>query len=71
SLHTAGLELATGKLAVLRVAGTPVMRDWFVIHRERKRLSPAAEAFKDFLARRGSALIARVVGFEPAVTLRR
>ncbi|MGH8735909.1 MAG: LysR substrate-binding domain-containing protein [Burkholderiales bacterium] len=71
SLHTAGLELATGKLAVLRVAGTPVMRDWFVIHRERKRLSPAAEAFKDFLARQGAALIARVVSLEPAVKLRR
>ena len=70
SLHTVGLELATHKLAVLRVTGTPVMRDWFVIHRERKRLSPAAEAFKDFLARQGAALIARVVGVEPAVRLR-
>jgi DNA-binding transcriptional LysR family regulator len=70
SLHTVGLELATGKLAVLRVAGTPVMRDWYVIHRERKRLSPAAEAFKDFLARQGAALIDRVVGVAPAVRLR-
>lgn len=70
SLHTVGLELATRKLAVLRVAGTPVMRDWYVIHRERKRLSPAAEAFKDFLARQGAALIDRVVGVEPAVRLR-
>jgi DNA-binding transcriptional LysR family regulator len=70
SLHTVGLELTTRKLAVLRVTGTPVMRDWFVIHRERKRLSPAAEAFKDFLARQGAALIARVVGVEPAVRLR-
>lgn len=62
SLHTVGLELATGRLAVLRVAGTPVMRDWYVIHREKKRLSPAAEAFKEFLARKGSGLIERVVG---------
>jgi DNA-binding transcriptional LysR family regulator len=70
SLHTIGLELATGKLAVLRVTGTPVMRDWFVIHRERKRLSSAAESFKDFLARQGAGLIDRVVGIAPAVKLR-
>ncbi|HUJ88180.1 MAG TPA: LysR family transcriptional regulator [Burkholderiales bacterium] len=70
SLHTAGLELAAGRLAVLRVAGTPVMRDWYVIHREKKRLSPAAEAFKEFLARQGAGLIERVVGAAPAVRLR-
>ena len=67
SLHTVGLELATGKLAVLRVTGTPVMRDWYVIHRERKRLSPAAGSFKDFLGRQGAELIERVVGVAPAV----
>jgi DNA-binding transcriptional LysR family regulator len=62
SLHTVGLELVTGKLAVLRVKATPVMRDWYVIHRERKRLSPAAAGFKNFLTQRGAALIERVVG---------
>ena len=70
SLHTVGLELATGKLAVLRVAGTPVMRDWYVIHRERKRLSPAAGSFKDFLGRQGAELIERAIGVAPAVRLR-
>ncbi len=59
SLHTVGLELAAGRLAVLRVAGTPVMREWFVIHRERKRLSPAAAAFKAYLLERGAELIER------------
>lgn len=62
SLHTVGLEVATRRLAVLRVAGTPVMREWYVIHRERKRLSPAALAFKEFLLERGAALIDRVLG---------
>jgi DNA-binding transcriptional LysR family regulator len=61
SLHTVGLELATGKLAVLRVAGTPVMREWFVIHRERKRLSPAAAAFESYLIERGAELIERAL----------
>jgi len=62
SQHTVGLERATGRIAVLDVAGTPVMRDWFVIHREKKRLSPAAAAFKSFLLERGAALIGQAVG---------
>jgi DNA-binding transcriptional LysR family regulator len=61
SLHTTGLELATGKLAVLGVIGMPVMRDWYVIHRERKRLMPAAAAFKRNLVSDGARLIKRAV----------
>jgi DNA-binding transcriptional LysR family regulator len=57
SLHTAALELATGELAALKVNGMPVMRDWCVIHRERKWLSPAAAAFKDYLVAKGVTLI--------------
>jgi LysR family transcriptional regulator, low CO2-responsive transcriptional regulator len=62
SLHTVGLELSAGRLAVLRVSGTPVMRDWYVVHRSRKRLTPAAAAFKAFLLERGASLIERVIG---------
>ena len=57
SLHTTALELATRQLAELKVDGTPVMRDWCVIHRERKRLSPAAATFKDYLVAEGAGLI--------------
>jgi len=57
SLHTAGLELATGELAVLKVDGMPLMRDWCIIHRQRKWLSPAAAAFKDYLVMEGVKLI--------------
>jgi len=62
SLHTVGLELAARRLAVLAVSGTPVTRDWYAIHRERKRLSPLAQAFKAFLLEDGAALVARTVG---------
>jgi DNA-binding transcriptional LysR family regulator len=62
SLHTVGLEVGAGRLAVLRVSGTPVMRDWYVIHRERKRLSPTAAAFKDYLVAEGAKLIERAMG---------
>ncbi len=57
SAHTVGLELAVKRLARLPVAGTPVMRDWFVVHRAEKRLLPLAEAFRAFLIGRGEALI--------------
>jgi LysR family transcriptional regulator, low CO2-responsive transcriptional regulator len=57
SLHTVGLELATDRLAALAVAGTPIMRDWFVVHRRQKRLPPAAAAFKDLLVADGARLV--------------
>lgn len=49
SLHTVELELEAKRLAVLDVIGTPVVRDWYLVHRTNKRLSPAAQAFKAFL----------------------
>jgi DNA-binding transcriptional LysR family regulator len=62
SLHTVGLEVAAKRLVVLDVAGTPVMRHWYVIHRERKRLSPIVEAFKTFLIERGAKAIEQALG---------
>jgi hypothetical protein len=38
------------------------MRDWYVMHRSRKRLSQVATAFKDYLIAKGAALIDRAVG---------
>jgi DNA-binding transcriptional LysR family regulator len=61
SLHTTGLELATKQLAVLEIDDMPVMRDWCVIHREHKRLSPAAAMFKDYLVAEGAGLIDRAM----------
>ncbi|CAD5369082.1 HTH-type transcriptional regulator CfxR [Rubrivivax sp. A210] len=57
SLHTVGLELRTGLLAVLDIAGTPVMRTWNVVHMGNKLLSPAAEAFRYFLIEHGQAFL--------------
>ena len=57
SLHTVMLELATGKLVTLNVAGLPVMREWFVIHLRDKKLSPIATAFRSFLLERGAKIM--------------
>lgn len=55
SLQTLEMELALKRLAVLAVEGFPIMRHWYVVHRADKRLSPAAQAFKDFVL--GSAAV--------------
>jgi len=62
SLHTAGLELAARRLAVLPVSGTPIMRAWHVVHREKKRLAPVAQAFKAFLVEHGARAIEQALG---------
>jgi DNA-binding transcriptional LysR family regulator len=49
-------ELALERLAVLDVADFPIMRHWFVVHRKGKRLSAAAEAFKQFMLKEATEL---------------
>lgn len=73
--HAIGLELATGNLVVLPVEGLPVYRDWNVVHRAGKVLSPAAAAFRAFVLEEGSAFLARWPppggGADPASPARR
>jgi DNA-binding transcriptional LysR family regulator len=57
SAHTISMELQVGKLAVLDIEGFPVMLNWFVVHRNNKRLPPVALAFKEFLVEEGAAQI--------------
>jgi len=54
SAHTIALEVQTGRLAVLPVAATPVMRDWHALHQTQRRLSPSAAAFLAFLLDSGA-----------------
>ena len=49
SLQTLEMELALKRLAVLEVEGFPIMRHWYIVHRADKRLSPVAQAFKEFV----------------------
>jgi len=49
SLQTLEMELALKRLAVLNVDGFPIMRHWYIVHRADKRLSPVAQAFKEFV----------------------
>ncbi|NEX19620.1 LysR family transcriptional regulator [Thiorhodococcus mannitoliphagus] len=49
SLHTIELELETRRLVILDVEGFPDRRQWYLVYRRGKRLSPAASAFRDFV----------------------
>jgi DNA-binding transcriptional LysR family regulator len=57
SRHTIELELQTQRLVVLDVRGTPVVRQWHVAHLAKKRLSPTAAAFKQFVLTHGRELL--------------
>ncbi|MGH2365918.1 MAG: LysR family transcriptional regulator [Chloroflexota bacterium] len=49
SKQAIALELATHRLAILDVAGFPIVRQWLVIQLKEKRLSSAAAELKEFL----------------------
>ena len=71
SAHTVGLEVAVGRIEVMDVADTPVMREWFAVTREGKRLLPVAEAFIKFLVDRGEELIDKAIKGPPLRRRRR
>ena len=59
SLHTAELELETNRLKTLKVQGFPIVRHWHVVHRKNKRLSGAAQAFREFLLKEAPAIMTK------------
>jgi len=76
SLHTCGLELQAGLLALLPMAGNPLEREWYAMHLATRRLPQVASAFKQFLADDGQRLILEQLrtgpaGAAPATRVRR
>ncbi len=57
SRHTIGLELSVGELAVVHAPGLPVTRAWNLVRLAAKRLSPAAQAFEEFVLEEGKAFL--------------
>lgn len=58
SIHTLEMELALNRLAILDVQGFPILRHWYVVHREGKRFSAVAQAFLDFVMQEAGTLLA-------------
>jgi DNA-binding transcriptional LysR family regulator len=57
SFRTVRHELAAGHIARIDAPGLPTLGQWYVTHLERKRLPPAARAFKAFLIEHGGPLV--------------
>ena len=57
SIHTLELELETRRLNILDVQDFPIMRHWYVLQRKGKRLSPAAQTFKEFVLKQAAQFI--------------
>lgn len=58
SRHGIELELETGRLVILDAEHFPIVRHWYLVHRKSKRLSGAAQAFKQFLLNEAEKLTA-------------
>jgi DNA-binding transcriptional LysR family regulator len=62
------MELNVGKLVELNVRDFPIPRHWYLVHREGKRLSGPARAFKDFILSEASNLLERERTILPATS---
>lgn len=60
SIHTIQLELEAKVLRVLEVKDLPIQRQWHLVYRKGKRLSPVAESFRQFVLDEGSSLVSEV-----------
>ena len=49
SIHTLELELELNRVAIIKAEGFPILRHWYIVYRKGKRLSPIANAFRDFV----------------------
>lgn len=61
SQHTLGLELSAGRLSILKVEGTPVMRRWHMVRHRSKHMTPALAAFWDFVVEFAPAYLRQLV----------
>jgi DNA-binding transcriptional LysR family regulator len=61
SAHAIGFEVEARRLAVIDVAGFPVRRQRFTVHRRGKQLSAVARAFEAYLQAEGDAGIRRLL----------
>ncbi|MEO1767756.1 LysR family transcriptional regulator [Thiobacter aerophilum] len=57
SLHTLEFELLLNRVAILNVEGFPIMKEWYLVHRAGKRMSPIAQAFHDFVLEEAERII--------------
>ena len=57
SRHTLELELDTDRLVIVSVEGFPILRQWYLVQRSGRRLSPIAQLFEGFVLRKQNTLV--------------
>lgn len=57
SYHTIAHEVEDGRLTILNVVGTPVVRKWYIVRNKRKNLLPSGQALWNFIAAEGAAFL--------------
>jgi DNA-binding transcriptional LysR family regulator len=57
SIHTMEVELMLKRLVVLNVEGFPILRHWYIVHRQGERFSTIAQAFKEFVLAEAQSLL--------------
>lgn len=62
SVHTLEMELELERLVILDVQGFPILRHWYVVHRQGKRFSAVAQAFLSFVMDEAEQLFAPKAG---------
>jgi DNA-binding transcriptional LysR family regulator len=70
SLHTIGLELKAGLIAVPDIEGLPLAKRWYIVNTLAKTLSPAAEAFRYFMLEEAERFLAQEYGAPVATDAR-
>ena len=64
SSHTIAQEVEFGRLRVLEVEGLPIKRQWFSVSRADRTVTPAMQAFEQFLREQGKSYLPNVVASE-------
>jgi len=57
SMHTLEFELLLNRIALLSVEGFPIMKEWYLVSRSGKRMSPIAQSFHDFVLNEAERII--------------
>ncbi|MGA0531144.1 LysR family transcriptional regulator [Hansschlegelia sp. KR7-227] len=65
SAHTVAAEIADGRIVALDVEGLPILRQWHVVRRAGKRLTPPALAMNAFLSEHGAEFLPVIPRAEP------
>lgn len=62
SAHTIEAEVESGRIAVLDVQGLPIMRQWFIVRRADRPVSPIGQAIWDFTLAEAPRLLPKLPG---------